>query len=148
MANEFELFANMPVESSENDFNRLLRNWEYQLTLLLNEGDEAGEISVISGNLTILIEEYKKIMHARNKIQKEIVDFNNETSQSEEIFLRLHDDFLKLNESLNEIYQKQSFAEIKWYPEILQKVSLWSINMLDERMSRDFTRSDIIAQFS
>ena len=55
---------------------------------------------------------------------------------------------MKLNESLNEIYQKQSFAEIKWYPEILKKVSLWSINMLDERMSRDFTRADIISRLS
>jgi len=77
-------------------------------------------------------------------MQGEISDLNQQISQSEDIFIHQHQDFQQLNENLNDIYQKQSFAETKWYPDILQKVLKWSISMLDERLARDFTRKEVI----
>ena len=38
------------------------------------------------------------------------------------MLLRLHNDLLICIEKINEPYQRQNFAEIKWYPEMIGKL--------------------------
>ena len=67
------------------------------------------------------------------------------------MLLRLHGDLLTCIDKINEPYQRQNFAEVKWYPEFTKQV-YGSVGMeskdggkaISERASRDIMREQII----
>lgn len=78
-------------------------------------------------------------------------DFIDGRQEFKDMLLRLHSDLLNCIDKINEPYQRQNFAEVKWYPEITLKIyasvgldSKDGGKVVSERASRDLMREQIM----
>ena len=75
-------------------------------------------------------------------------EFIEGRQEFKQMMLGLHTDLLKCIETINEPNQKQSYAELNWYPGILKKIlvvtgleqSQEAEKVLSEKVTRDLTR--------